>query len=268
MAMTTFNIAGTILISIAFFIEVVLLLLQKPDKNLVQDMKSNFLLGLFILFTGLFMKGVELSLFSFLYSYSLFRPEMSWWLWIVGILSCDFIHYAYHWLGHKTQLFWAAHVTHHSSEYFNLSTGWRTNFLHLFYRFLFWSPLCFLGLPPEMVLFIESITAMQNFLVHTERVGKLGVLDWWFNTPSNHRVHHGSNPEYIDKNLGGILMIYDHIFGTYANEVATPVYGISHNIHTNNPTKIIFHEFVQIAKTFPKKKGVLTKIKYLFSPPQ
>lgn len=118
-----------------------------------------------------------------------------------------------------------------------------------------------------MVLFIESVTAMQNFLVHTERVGKLGVLDWCFNTPSNHRVHHGTNPEYIDKNLGGITMLYDHLFGTYAKEVAPPVYGITHNIHTHHPATIIFHEFVSLSKEVPKRKGVKQKLQYLFSPP-
>lgn len=266
--MLTFNIAGAILVLIAFLIEVVLIFREKHERDVILDLKSNFLLGLFILITGLFMKGVELTVFSFMYSISVFKPEMSWWLWIIGISSCDFIHWAYHWLGHKTRLFWAAHSTHHSSEHFNLSTGWRTNFLHLFYRFLFWSPLCFLGLPPEMVLFIESITALQNFLVHTERVGKLGILDWWFNTPSNHRVHHGTNPEYIDRNLGGIFMIYDHLFGTYAKENATPIYGITHNIHTHNPATIIFNEFVSIAREVPKRKGVKSKLRYLFSRPQ
>ncbi|MEI9944230.1 MAG: sterol desaturase family protein [Chitinophagaceae bacterium] len=202
------------------------------------------------------------------YSFAIFTPDLSWWLWILGFLSCDFIHYAYHWLGHKTRIFWAAHVTHHSSEFLNLSTGLRTNFLHLFYRFLFWSPLCFLGLPPQMVMLFESVTAIQNYLVHTERVGKLGILDWLFNTPSNHRVHHGSNPEYIDKNLGGILMIYDHLFGTYAKETIKPVYGITHNIHTTNPIKILLHEYVHMAREVPKIKGVLAKLRYLFSPPQ
>lgn len=265
--MFAFNIAGTILVLLVFLIEVILILRDKPEKDVVLDLKSNFLLGLFILVTGLFMKGVELTVFSLMYSVAIFKPETTLWLWVVGILSCDFMHWYYHWLGHKTRLFWAAHVTHHSSEHFNMSTGWRTNFIHLFYRFLFWSPLCFLGLPPEMVLFIESVTAMQNFLVHTERVGKLGVLDWCFNTPSNHRVHHGSNPEYIDKNLGGITMLYDHLFGTYAKEVAPPVYGITHNIHTHHPATIIFHEFVSLSKEVPKRKGVKQKLQYLFSPP-
>lgn len=266
--MLTFDVAGAILLMIAFVIEAILILLQRPSRDVVHDMGSNLLLGLLILFTGMVMKGVELSVFSLFYNVSLFKPVMTWQLWVAGFLCCDFIHWFYHWLGHKTRLFWAAHVTHHSSEHFNLSTGWRTNFLHLFYRFLFWSPLCYLGFSPAMILFIESITAMQNFLVHTEKVGKLGVLDRIFNTPSNHRVHHGSNPEYIDKNLGGIFMLYDHLFGTYAKEETPPVYGITHNIHTHNPVKIIFHEYVSLTKQLPCIKGLTNKLRYLFSPPQ
>ena len=148
-----------------------------------------------------------------------------------------------------------------------MSTALRNNFIHVFYRFLFWSPLCLLGIPPEMVLFIESLTAIQNFIVHTERIKKLGVIDVFFNTPSNHRVHHGSNPEYLDKNLGGILMIYDHLFGTYAKETVPPVYGISHNIHTHDPARIIFHEYVKLGQEYPKIRGLVRKLKYLFSPP-
>ena len=126
----------------------------------------------------------------------------------------------------------------------------------------------FLGFPPEMIMFIESITAIQNFLVHTEKIGKLGILDWIFNTPSNHRVHHGTNPEYIDKNLGGILMIYDHLFKTYAKEIAPPVYGITHNIQTNDPYKIILHEYISMKKEIPRINGFRRKLRYLLSPPQ
>ena len=266
--MFKFDAIATVLLFVAFFIEFILILRHKPDKELIKDMKANFLIGVCLILVGLFIKGIQFSLYALLYSSSIFRPELTWWLWIVAFISCDFIHYGYHWLGHKTRIFWAAHVTHHSSEHFNLSTGWRTNFFHLFYRFLFWSPLCFLGVPAEMVLFIESLTAIQNFLVHTEKIGKLGVLDWIFNTPSNHRVHHGTNPEYIDKNLGGIMMIYDHLFGTYAKETLPPVYGITHNIDTHNPCKIVLHEYIRLTKEFPKIKGLSHKLRYLLSPPE
>ncbi len=266
--MFKFDIIATIFLFAAFFIEFALILMHKPDKNVIKDMKANFIIGVCLILVGLFVKGVEFSIFSLAYRVAIFTPELSWWLWIAGFLSCDFIHYFYHLLGHKIRLFWAAHVTHHSSEHFNISTGWRTNFFHLFYRFLFWSPLCFLGFPPQMILLIESVTAIQNFLVHTEKIGKLGVLDWIFNTPSNHRVHHGTNPEYIDKNLGGVLMIYDHLFGTYAKESATPVYGITHNINTYSPFKILIHEYATIIQELAKKGGFKEKFRYLFSKPQ
>ncbi|MEO7263289.1 MAG: sterol desaturase family protein [Ferruginibacter sp.] len=266
--MFTFNLISAIILFVAFFIEFTLILLQKPEKDVVDDMKSNAILGVCLVLTGLITKVMAFGVFSFAYSYALFTPKLSWWLWIVGFLGCDLMHWVYHWFGHKTRLFWAAHVTHHSSQHFNLSTGWRTNFIHLFYRFLFWAPLCLFGIPPEMILLFESISAIQNFIVHTERVGKLGILDLLFNTPSNHRVHHAVNPEYIDKNLGGILMIYDHLFGTYAKEEATPVYGITHNINSNNPITILLHQFFSIGKEVHTIKGLQAKFRFLFSPPQ
>jgi sterol desaturase/sphingolipid hydroxylase (fatty acid hydroxylase superfamily) len=265
--MAKFNFIAIVLLLVAFAIEFTLLLLQRPEKKMIKDVKANLLIGLCLLIVGVFIKGVQLSLYSFAYSFAVFKPEYSWWLWIVGFLSCDLIHYTYHWLGHHTRIFWAAHVTHHSSEYLNLSTGWRTNFFHLFYRFLFWTPLCFLGLPPEMVILIEAITAIHNYLIHTEKVGKLGVIDLVFNTPSNHRVHHGVNPEYLDKNIGGLLMIYDHLFGTYAKETTPAIYGITHNINTQNPVIIITHEYARLKKELPKIKGAVQKIRYLFSAP-
>jgi len=160
--MFKFDVIATIILFSAFFVEFGLILLHRPEKKLIRDMKANFVIGACLILVGLFVKGIEYGLFSLLYRVAIFKPDLSWWLWIAGFFSCDLIHYIYHWLGHKTRIFWAAHVTHHSSEYFNLSTGWRTNFFHLFYRFLFWSPLCFLGIPPEMVLLIESVTAIQN----------------------------------------------------------------------------------------------------------
>lgn len=266
--MLTFNIVAIIILTIAFSIDVFLILQQKPKPAVVNDLKSNFLLGMLVLLTGAFMKTVELSAFSLVYNFAIIKPGMSVWLWIVGIFACDFVHYVYHWLEHGTQLFWAAHVTHHSSEHFNMSTGWRTSFLQLFYRFIFFAPLCLLGIPPVMILFLESATAMWNFLLHTESIKKLPLFDWWLNTPSNHRVHHATNEQYLDKNMGGIFMIYDHLFGTYAKENETPVYGITHKIHSHKPATILFHEFNSIRKELPLRKGMMAKARYLLSAPQ
>lgn len=149
------DVISAALLFLVFFIEFFLTLYQKPDKKLVNDMMANLSLGICIILVGIFEKGLAFSFFSFVYSFSIVTPQVSWWLWLTGFLSCDFIHYAYHWLGHKTMLFWAAHVTHHSSVHFNISTALRTNFIHLFYRFIFWSPLCLFGIPPEMILFLN-----------------------------------------------------------------------------------------------------------------
>jgi sterol desaturase/sphingolipid hydroxylase (fatty acid hydroxylase superfamily) len=265
--MGSFNTISAIVMLTVSITEIIFVIINSPDKKLIRDVKTNMLLGLLYFLAGMSVKVFAFGVFSLFYHYAIFKPALSWWLWIVGFLGCDFMHYIYHRLGHKTRIFWAPHVTHHSSLYFNMSSGYRNNFFHVLYRFLFWAPLCLLGIPPTVVLVIESITAIQNFIVHTEKIGKLGVLDWIFNTPSNHRVHHGINPEYIDKNLGGVLMIYDHLFRTYAREEAPPIYGITHNINSEDPYKIITHEYLHLIRELPKINGVSNKIKYLFSPP-
>lgn len=264
-----FNIdsIGAPLILIAFFIEFFIALRYQTEKRVVHDMLANFIIGMCILFTGLFMKGVALALYSVIYSYAFFRPELSVWLWIAGFFSCDLVLYIFHFLGHKTRIFWAAHVTHHSSLHYNLSVGLRVNFIHTFYRFLFWAPLCLVGIPPWMILFFESVTTIWNVLIHTERIKKLGMLDLVFNTPSNHRVHHASNPEYLDKNFGGILIIYDRLFGTYTPERSKPVYGMTHNIYTHNPLTILLHEYVDLFKQLRQIRGWKRKTQFLFSPP-
>ena len=265
--MFNLDIIGTSILFIAATVEIILTLVHNADKKLKKDMTANFLIGVSLVLVGLFEKGIAFGFFSFVYRFSIFTPELSWWLWIAGFFGCEFSFYLSHWLGHKTKIFWAAHITHHSSQYFNLSVGARVNFIFLLYRFLFWSPLCLIGISPEMILLIESITAIPTFLIHTEKIGKLGVLDWIFNTPSNHRVHHASNPEYIDKNFGGVLMIYDHLFGTYTKETVTPVYGLTHNIDTHNAGKLLLHEYMRLIRESSKIKSLPEKFHYLFSRP-
>jgi len=262
------DIIGSILVLTAFIVEFLLKVLHKSDRKFLKDTMANFFLGLTTLFVGAFEKIFALGLYSFIYRFSFFTPKLTLWLWIGAFFIYEFIHYLYHRWGHKTRILWAAHVTHHSSVHFNLSVGWRVNSFDLLYRFIFWSPMCLFGVPPEMILFFETTCAIYNFLIHTENVGKLGVLDLIFNTPSNHRVHHASNPEYIDKNMGGILMIFDHLFGTYAKEVTPPVYGITHNIDTHNPVTILLHEYIYLSKRLPRIKGFRSKVRYLFSSPQ
>lgn len=250
----------------AYAIELMLALIHHRGE-VARDMVVNLSLGIGNITAGFFMKGVSLAVYSGVYAYAFFRPQLSPLLWIAGFLSCDFVIYLYHRLGHTTRLFWAAHVAHHSSLHYNMSTGLRVNFIHMAYRFLFWAPLCLLGIPPWMILFFESLTAIINFLIHAEKVKKLGVLDLIFNTPSNHRVHHASNPEYLNKNMGGILMIFDHLFGTYAPETTRPIYGITHNIQSQNPIFILMHEYRDIGRQSRRIRGFRAKLRFLFGPP-
>lgn len=265
--MASIESIGIPLVLTIFLFEFILAWKVQRNSKLAKDMLANLAVGLSTLFTGLLLKVVSFGLFSFVYSFAFFRPDTTLSLWIAGLVACDFVLYLYHLLGHKTRLFWAAHVTHHSSLYFNISVGFRVNCIHNFYRFVFWAPLCLLGIPPWMILFYESLNSLHNVLIHTERIKKLGVLDRIFNTPSNHRVHHGSNPQYLDKNMGGILIIFDHLFGTYEPECEKPVYGITHNIYTHNPITILTHEYKSMFHQLSFISGWKEKAKFLFSPP-
>lgn len=264
--MLNIDTIGATVLALLTLIELLISLLNKEGARF-KDMLANICLGLLVLLTGFFMKAIALAVYSIIYSVAFIKPENSVFLWIIAFFLCDLVLYIYHFLSHRTRLLWAAHVAHHSSLHYNISVGFRINFIHLFYRFLFWAPLCFIGITPEMILLIESLTAIWNFLIHTEKIKKLGLLDLIFNTPSNHRVHHASNPEYIDKNLGGILIIYDRLFGTYAKEITPPVYGITHNIHTHNPGKVLLHEYQNVFSEAAKIKGWRNKIRLLFSKP-
>ena len=264
--MLTIDTIATPLLVILTLIELSITFFERKEDRL-KDMLANICLGLFVILAGFFMKALALVVYSMIYSVAFIKPASSFLLWVIAFFSCDLVLYFYHLLGHKTRLFWAAHVAHHSSLHYNLSVGFRINFIHLFYRFLFWAPLCLVGITPEMILFLESLTAIWNFLIHTEKIKKLGVLDQVFNTPSNHRVHHASNPEYIDKNLGGILIIYDRLFGTYAKETIPPVYGITHNIYSHNPKDVLLHEYKNVFAQTSRIKGLKNKISFLFSKP-
>ena len=264
--MLNINTIGTTILAALTLVELLISFLHR-DGNRLKDMLANICLGSLVILTGFFMKALALTVYSIVYSAAIIKPENSALLWVIAFFLCDLVLYIYHLLGHKTRLLWAAHVAHHSSLHYNLSVGFRINFIHLFYRFIFWAPLCLMGITPEMILFLESLTAIWNFLIHTEKIKKLGFLDLVFNTPSNHRVHHASNPEYIDKNLGGILVIYDRLFGTYVKETIPPVYGITHNIYSHNPKDVLLHEYKSVFRGVSKTKGLINKISFLFSKP-
>lgn len=189
--------------------------------------------------------------------------------WILLIIGEDFMFYWLHRVDHYCRFFWAVHVTHHSSEEFNFTVGFRSSVFQPLYRFIYFIPLSFLGFKGIDIMFAYSVTQIFGILVHTQTVKKLGFLEYIIVTPSHHRVHHGSNVRYLDKNMGMFLIIWDKLFGTFQKEEESdPVkYGLTTNINTYNPITMVFHEWKSMFKDLKKKCSPWQKLGYIFGPP-
>ena len=200
-----------------------------------------------------------------------FTIENVYLYWFLLFILEDFAFYIEHRVDHYCRIFWAVHVTHHSSTEFNLTTGFRSSVLQPVYRFVYFIPIALMGFHPLDIVFMYSITQTYGILVHTQYIDR---MPRWFETifvsPSHHRVHHASNIRYLDKNMGMCLIIWDKLFGTFQEEVKNDpvVYGLTKPVEkSQNPFVIIFHEWQSIAKDLSKKVSFGTKLKYLFMPP-
>jgi sterol desaturase/sphingolipid hydroxylase (fatty acid hydroxylase superfamily) len=205
--------------------------------------------------------------YAFLYGHRLFEIGTGPSAWLLLFFAEDLTYYLWHRASHGVRWLWAAHVNHHSSERFNLSTALRQSWttpltLPLFY---FWLPLA--GFRPDMVLTQVALSLLYQYWVHTELIGTLGPLEWVLNTPSHHRVHHGVNVDYLDRNHAGILIVWDRLFGTFAPEREKVVYGLTKNIRTFNPLKIAFHEWRALAQDLGRARTVGEWFRYAFAPP-
>ena len=214
---------------------------------------------------------IGLSLLTFAYQYHLHIHWHPVVYWVLLLLAEDFLFWLEHYIDHSCRLFWAVHVTHHSSPEYNLSTGFRSSVLMPVYKYFYFIPLVLMGFKPVDVIFMFSLTQIYGILVHTQYIYKLpSVIEYIFVTPSHHRVHHASNIAYLDKNMGMVFIIWDRIFGTFAAEQKNdkPHYGITKPIDTpHHPLKIITHEWHDIVKDWNKNVPFITKLKYLFMPP-
>jgi sterol desaturase/sphingolipid hydroxylase (fatty acid hydroxylase superfamily) len=260
--------------AIPFFIvtvilEIILTIKIKLDEYEFKDAGTSILMGLGNVFIGLFTKGIVLGVFLFLYQYRFFTIPFAWWSWLILLFAEDLCYYWFHRISHESRLFWASHVVHHSSQKYNLSTALRQTWSGRFYSFVFWIPLLLIGFHPIMVMTQMAISLIYQYWIHTELIKKMP--NWFetiFNTPSHHRVHHATNPQYLDRNHAGIFIIWDKLFGTFEPEVEKPVYGLVKNIETYNPVKIAFLEWVNMFRDFSfSKTSFLNKVKYLIKPP-
>jgi alkylglycerol monooxygenase len=183
------------------------------------------------------------------YQYRVFDiPVNVWWAWALLIVAEDLCYYWFHRGHHEVRCLWAAHVNHHSSQRYNLAVALRQSWTTPVTGFWFWLPLPLLGFHPLMVLSAQGISLLYQFWIHTQTVTRLGPLEWVMNTPSHHRVHHGSNPQYLDRNYGGIFIVWDRLFGTFEPEREPVRYGLVKNIDSFNPLKIAFHEWLDMVR--------------------
>ncbi len=213
------------------------------------------------------IKGSVYLVYSTIQEYSLFKIEEGLISWIVLFLLTDFQSYLFHYLGHKSRFFWAMHSIHHTSHKYNFATAIRTPLTNSGFRFATLAPLILLGFSPTMVLTMDALILIYAFFQHTELIKKLGWVEYVFNTPSHHRVHHASDEKYLDKNFGGVLIIWDKLFGTFKEEEEHPVYGLAKPLPTNTLFYVIFHEWIEIIKDLRKTPVGLNAVKLLFAAP-
>jgi sterol desaturase/sphingolipid hydroxylase (fatty acid hydroxylase superfamily) len=232
-----------------------------------RDTAASLTMGLASVVVSGFAKLLSIPLYAALYDHRVVDLGGAWWSWLILLFAEDLCYYWFHRLHHEIRLLWACHVNHHSSQRYNLSTALRQPLLTPFTAPLFWAPLPLLGFPPWMVLTAQAWSLLYQFWLHTEAITTLGPLESVLNTPSHHRVHHGKNLDYLDRNHGGIFIVWDRMFGTFAPERAPVVYGLTKDIATFNPARIAFHELAAIGHDVARAPTLLSRLAYVLAPP-
>ncbi|MFD1140209.1 sterol desaturase family protein [Larkinella insperata] len=261
--------------AIPFFIvlllaEVIVTAIHQKDYYEKKDTLGSLSMGIGNVIIGLFGKVLVFGAYSVVYNYRIFTVDLTQgWAWVLLFLADDFSYYWFHRISHTSRYFWASHVVHHSSQKYNLGTALRQTWTGtLSGAFLFWVWMPLLGFHPAAVLTMQSISLLYQFWIHTEYIRTLpAFLEFFLNTPSHHRVHHGSDLKYLDKNHGGVLIIWDRLFGTFQPEEEHPTYGLTKNIDTHNPVRIAFHEWADISRDVLRSRSIHHAIRYLFGPP-
>ncbi|GFG65056.1 C-5 sterol desaturase [Mycobacterium kubicae] len=234
-----------------------------------RDSVASISMGLVSIATTAAWKTLALLGYAAIYAYLApwHLPVSGWYTWVIAIVGVDLLYYAYHRTAHRVRLIWATHQAHHSSQYFNFATALRQKWNNSG-EILMWIPLPLLGVPPWLVFFAFSVNLIYQFWVHTERIDKLPrFFEFVFNTPSHHRVHHGMDQVYLDKNYGGIFILWDRLFGTFQAELFRPHYGLTKQVDTFNIWKLQTHEYLAIARDWRSATRLRDRLGYVFGPP-
>ena len=216
------------------------------------------------------VKGFALALHFYLYEFRLFDLSAIiplWGMWLLTFVLIDFVFYIYHRMSHRMRFLWAIHMSHHSSEEMNFAVSFRQAWFGPISKIPFFISLPLIGLDPTIIAVAGVMSTLWGIVGHTQIVGKLGPLEWVFNTPSHHRVHHGSNKQYIDKNYGNLLIIWDRMFGTFEPEREQVQYGLVNNVNTYNPVKITFMAWPSIWQDMKQSNGMNQILRAFFGPP-
>lgn len=246
-------------------------LLKKKNTYSLSDTFSNLMQGLISRLSQFVNHFFHIGIYSIVYHLVWQDYQNTFWFsWqgiALGLVIFDFCDYWLHRAEHEIAIFWASHVVHHQSKHYNLSVALRQVSTEPILGFVFYLPLALIGLPPQQLLLTVLVVLFYQFWIHTEHIPKLGWFDALFNSPANHRVHHATNPQYIDKNYGGFLMVWDRMFGTYEPEVEACVYGTKKPFESVDPVWSILSEYVSIYQSVKQSTGCINKFRALFMPP-
>lgn len=270
------ELVDPVTIATPFFIlfvlaEIVLWRFTGKVRYEARDALASLTMGLGSVVAGALVASFFAAIYAFVYQYRLFDIGFAWWAFPLAFVLDDFAYYWFHRWSHEIRWFWAAHVVHHSSQHYNLSTAlrqtWTTPLTGLF---LLSVPIVWLGVHPAIAAFVSGINLIYQFWIHTEAIKRLPrPVEAVFNTPSHHRVHHATNPRYLDANYAGTFIVWDRMFGTFVpeNDAEPCRYGIVKNLSTFNPLVIAFHEWIGIFRDWTKARSVRDWFGYTFGPP-
>lgn len=274
--MNLYYLIAPALISI-ILIDIIRSFVKKDGIYEWKDLTTNIVIGVigFILAT-LIKRALEFIFFIFLFKITLqFRQSWlgyeslgwHWWIWTLALLGDDFTYYWHHRWSHRIRILWAAHVVHHSSKFFNFSTGLRNGWAVLLYKHIWWIWMPVVGFEPVMITSVLIINSLYQFAMHVQYNGRFFLPDLLFITPQLHQVHHARDAQYIDKNYGGVLILWDRLFGTFQRYDTPPEFGITKDIHSNNPFYLHAYEFIVLAKDIRASKNFREVFLHIFGAP-
>ncbi len=249
-------------------VELVYGIVRNQKLYRLNDSITNLSCGIGQQVLGAWFKVIFMLLYIFVYNHSIFKIPDNGFTWLVCFIGVDFCYYWFHRLSHEINAIWATHIVHHQSEEYNLSVALRQSWFQTLFSSLFYVPLAWLGFSPVMIVTVSAFNTLYQFWIHTKTIKKLPApLEFIFNTPSHHRVHHGTNPKYIDKNHAGTLIIWDRLFGTFQEEEEEVVYGITTPLKSWDPVWANLHYWKELFVLAAKAPTLKEKIQLFTSSP-